>query len=184
LLNTHVDILPVIGQETAFFGQSSRQAMYVAHGGLVARNLDDIGFTLAKFVEKEGYQAYHQMSSEGGTDARYLMGLISLKHAAVGAGLGVLGRSSLLITPQFGPRVRLMAIITDVELETDDPLTLDFCEDCSQSCITQCPANALAVPQTTEMPYNINKFACCQYLGTRPTCAVCVKVCPPGNSNK
>lgn len=182
MLDTQVDILPLAGQETAFFGESSRQAMYAAHGGLVSRNLDDLGFKLARFLEKEGYQTYHQMASAGGVDARYLMGLISLKHVAVGGGLGVIGKSSLLITPQFGPRVRLTAIITDAELEPDEPLTQNFCIDCSKPCITQCPASALVMPQDSELLYKINKFACNQYLNTRPACAVCIKVCPPGRS--
>ncbi|MFQ6126279.1 MAG: hypothetical protein ACE5R6_16970 [Candidatus Heimdallarchaeota archaeon] len=181
MLDTQVDILPVTGQETAFFGESSRQAMYAAHGGLVSRHLDDFGFQLARFLEKEGYQTYHQMASAGGVDARYLMGLISLKHAAVGGGLGVIGHSSLLITPQFGPRIRLTAIITDAELEPDKPLVLNFCKDCPQPCITECPADALTVPQDHEILYELNKFACNQYLNTRPACAVCLKVCPSGN---
>ncbi|MFQ5821024.1 MAG: hypothetical protein ACE5I5_13610 [Candidatus Heimdallarchaeota archaeon] len=184
MLDTQVDILPVEGQEKAYFSQSSRQAMYAAHGGLVSRHLDDIGFQLARFLEKEGYQTYHQMASAGGIDARYLMGLISLKHVAVGGGLGVIGLSSLLITPQYGPRVRLTAIITDAELESDEPLTQDICKDCSQPCITQCPADALTVPKDNELMYDINKFACNQYLNTRPACAVCVKLCPPELLNK
>lgn len=182
-LDTQVDILPVVGeQSTAYFGQSSRQKMYAAHGGLVARHLDDIGFKMARVIERKGYLAYHQMATEGGNDERYLMGMTSLKHAAIGAGLGVFGRNALLLTPQFGPRVRLAGIITNAELEPDSPLSANYCETCSEPCITQCPANALTTPQSPEVSYQINKFACCQYLGTRPACAVCMKVCPQGNS--
>jgi len=182
-LDTQVDILPVMGQGNAFFGESSRQKMYAAHGGLVARHLDDVTFKLARFIERKGYQAYFQMASEGGTDNRYLMGLLSLKHAAVNAGLGVFGMHSMIITPQYGPRVRLAGIITNAELKSDNPLTKNFCDTCAQPCITQCPADALSVPINSD-PYTINKFSCCQYLGTRPACAICLKVCPHGNSNK
>jgi len=181
-LDTQVDILPDGGQSNAYFGQSSRQKMYAAHGGLVARHLDDIGFKLARFIERQGFLAYHQMATEGGNDERYLIGMTSLKHAAVGAGLGVFGRNALLLTPQFGPRVRLAGIITNAELELATPLSVNYCETCSEPCITQCPANALTTPQTPEVSYQINKFACCQYLGTRPACAICMKVCPQGNS--
>ena len=51
--------------------------MYAAHGGLVSRYLDDIGFKMARFIEKKGYLAYHQMATEGGNDERYLMGMTS-----------------------------------------------------------------------------------------------------------
>lgn len=53
----------------------------------------------------------------------YAAGDLSHKHAAVVAGLGVLGKNTLLITPQFGNRVNLVSIVTDLEIEPDAVLT-------------------------------------------------------------
>lgn len=120
------------------------------------------------------------MASTGGTDQRFLTGLLSLKHIAAQAGLGVLGYNSLLITPQYGPRVRLVAIVTDAEMRPDSPLNKNFCENCPNPCISLCPAKALKKPNH-EFDYEINKFACSQYTSTRPTCSICLKACPIGS---
>ncbi len=180
LLDAQVDILPS-GNARDFFATSPRQDVFAGHTGFVSEQLDEIGYTLARFLEKKGYRAFHQMSSRGGTDNRYLIGLFSVKHAAVQSGLGVFGYHSMVITPQYGPRIRLTAILTDAEIKSDTPLDADFCVSCSGTpCIAMCPSYAIQIP-TDGLPYNINKFACCQYMTTRPTCAVCVKVCPVGD---
>jgi len=177
MLDAQTDILPTEGD---YFGVSSRQGMFKGHNTFISQELDRVGYTIARFLEKKGFKAYHQMASTGGTDQRYLMGLLSLKHMAVQAGLGVFGHNSLLITPQFGPRVRLTAIITDAEMQPDTPFNENFCKGCEKPCISMCPVNALEKP-SQDYPYKINKYACRQYLNTRPTCGVCLKVCPIGS---
>ncbi len=177
MLDAQADIIPTGGDH---FGASSRQDMFRGHSTFISQELDRVGYAVARFLEKKGFKAYHQMASTGGTDQRYLMGLLSLKHIAVKAGLGVFGLNSLLITPQYGPRVRLTAIVTDAEIQPDTPLNENFCKTCENLCLLMCPANALKKP-TDDSPYEINKFACCQYLSTRPTCSICLSVCPVGN---
>jgi len=71
---------------------------------------------------------------------------ISFKHAAVAAGLGVLGWNRLLLTPEFGPRQRLDAIITDAPFAPDplmDPNSLCDPKDCGFRCVEACPAKIL-----------------------------------------
>ena len=177
MLDAQTDILPTNGD---FFGVSPRQDMFKGHSTFISQELDRAGYAIARFLEKKSFKAYHQMASKGGTDQRFLMGLLSLKHMATKSGLGVFGRHSLLITPQYGPRVRLTAIVTDAELQPSTSIDRDFCKDCENPCISLCPANALEKP-SHDSSYEINKFACCQYLNTRPTCSVCLKVCPIGS---
>lgn len=176
MLDAQTDILPVNGDH---FADSPRQEMFRGHNAFISQELDRIGYSVARFLEKKGFKAYHQMASTGGTDPRFLMGLLSLKHIAVQAGLGVLGYNSLLITEQFGPRLRLTAVVTNAEMKPDTPMDKKFCETCQTSCIALCPAKALRKPGG-KSHYELNKFACSQYLGTRPTCAICLKVCPIG----
>jgi epoxyqueuosine reductase QueG len=177
MLDAQTDILPVEGEHLT---ASSRQEMFRGHNAFISQDLDRIGYSIARFLEKKGFKAYHQMASTGGTDPRYLMGLLSLKHMAVQAGLGVLGYNSLLITQQFGPRLRLAAIVTNAEMKPHTPINKNFCQTCQNPCISLCPANALKKP-SRESHYELNKFACSQYLSTRPTCSICLKMCPIGS---
>lgn len=72
-------------------------------------------------------------------------GGIFLKDAAVLAGLGVMGKNNLLVTPEFGPRVRLRALLLDIELMPTGPME-DFspCNGCDMPCGRACAQNAFA----------------------------------------
>lgn len=80
--------------------------------------------------------------------------IISQKHAAQAAGLGTVGRHSLLITPEFGSMVWLGAVLCEEELEPDE-LKEDICNECSL-CVGVCPANALESRE-------LNQQACWDY---------------------
>lgn len=87
------------------------------------------------------------MKKEFGISARPLPykveeGGIFLKDAAVLAGLGIIGKNNLLITPKFGPRVRLRALFLDVDLEPTGPIDFSPCEACDMPCRQACPQKA------------------------------------------
>lgn len=68
---------------------------------------------------------------------------VFLKDAASLAGLGVMGRNNLLITPQYGPRVRLRALLVDLPLPITGPLGgFDPCNGCEAPCLPACPQEA------------------------------------------
>ena len=67
---------------------------------------------------------------------------VSLRLAAVLAGLGEMGWSKVLLTPQFGPRQRLGLILTDAELEPD-PVRIGRIRDRCKICVRDCPGNAI-----------------------------------------
>ncbi len=70
-------------------------------------------------------------------------GFIYLKDAGVLAGLGVIGKNNLLITPDFGPRIRLRAIAISEKLPPSQMMTDNpWCANCDR-CIQACPVNAL-----------------------------------------
>jgi epoxyqueuosine reductase len=71
-------------------------------------------------------------------------GGIFLKDAAVLAGLGCVGKNNLLITPDYGPRVRLRALFLEKELRPTGPLSFDPCAACPAPCRTVCPEHALS----------------------------------------
>lgn len=72
----------------------------------------------------------------GGTSA------VSLRHAAVAAGLGTFGRHNLVIHPKFGTRVTFTAIVSNLEIDSDDKIEDTFCNNCN-ICVKSCPAKAL-----------------------------------------
>lgn len=71
-----------------------------------------------------------------------LVGDISLRHAAVAAGLGVFGRHNLVIHPEFGTRVIYGAVVTELALKPDPALTAELCNQCGL-CVESCPGKAL-----------------------------------------
>ena len=68
--------------------------------------------------------------------------VVSVKHAAVLAGLGYIGKNSLLITPEYGNMIWLSAVLVDIELEPDEIINGKCPENCT-ICIENCPVNAI-----------------------------------------
>jgi len=73
---------------------------------------------------------------------RLEQGGILLKDAAVLAGLGVIGKNNLVITPEFGPRVRLRGVFLDIDLQPSGPIEFDPCKGCNMPCRQACPRQA------------------------------------------
>ena len=94
--------------------------------------------TLAQWVEQELNINTHPLPYHVET------GGIFLKDAAVMAGLGYIGKNNLLVTPEFGPRVRLRAMLLDAELTPSGPIDFNPCEDCDAPCMQICPPKAFA----------------------------------------
>lgn len=89
---------------------------------------------LAQFVRGLGYNAIPCGNMTG----------LSIPEA-VDAGLGELGRNGLLITPKYGPRVRLAKVIVDLPLIVDQPISFgvsEFCDVCGK-CAEECPSKAI-----------------------------------------
>lgn len=84
-----------------------------------------------------------------------LIGDVSLRHAAVAAGLGVFGRHNLVINPRFGTRIIFTAILTELPLASDPPVQKEFCDQCGL-CIDACPANALDEEGKTDVMKCLN----------------------------
>jgi len=69
-------------------------------------------------------------------------GGIFLKDAAVMAGLGCICRNNLFVSPEYGPRVRLRAMIVDVTLTSTGPIAFAPCSGCQGYCLNKCPKGA------------------------------------------
>jgi len=156
-------------------GEAEPGELLGAHADYLYGRLNRAVHDLAGFFRKQGYRSLPLPAGAGFTDQRFLKALFSYKHAAQLAGLGSLGRHSLLITPEFGPRARLACLLTEAPIEASPLAERDFCTNCDV-CIRECPAQALQLPKHGEA-YAINGFACRAYRQAGLVCSVCMKVC-------
>jgi len=70
-------------------------------------------------------------------------GGVFLKDAAVLAGLGCIGKNNLLVTPAYGPRIRLRALFLYLDIPPTGPIDFNPCADCKAYCRRICPENAM-----------------------------------------
>ena len=111
---------------------------------------------------------------------------------AIKAGLGEYGRHGLLITPEFGPRVRLGKIFTDLPLAHDRPVHFgvhEFCTICRR-CADGCPVKAISQGEPSAERHNrsnlqgvrkwsVNGENCFGYwVAQNSDCSICIRVCP------
>lgn len=122
---------------------------------LVLRRMDRIAAKLAAKLEDAGHPSFATAAQETDWDyKRASYGRLSTRHLGVEAGLGTLGLDVNILTPEFGPRVYLTGILTELELDPDPIITEQVCigESCSR-CVHSCPTDAVE-------HFNINKRAC------------------------
>jgi epoxyqueuosine reductase QueG len=112
---------------------------------LVLRKMDRIAYRLAEELERAGHPSFVTAAQETEwTYKRASYGRLSTRHLGVEAGLGTLGLEVNILTPEFGPRIYLTGILTELELEPDQRITEQVCigESCSR-CLHSCPADAV-----------------------------------------
>ncbi len=168
------EIVALLGP-TKEVGEAERGGLFGPHGDYLNSRLTKAVYDLASFFRKEGYPSLPLPAFGTPVDQRYLKAIFSFKHAAQEAGLGSIGRHGLLITSQYGPRVRLACLLTGAEVEAAPKTKKDYCLNCD-ACIRVCPAQALQAPEKNEGSA-MNQFACRTYRQAGLTCSVCLKAC-------
>ncbi len=137
---------------------------------------------VAQFLRQLGYKAI-----PSGNDTA-----LSVPYA-IQAGLGELGRLGQVITYEFGPRVRLCRVLTNLPLRCDEPIRFgatEFCESCKK-CAEKCPSQAISYePKRFTKPINesnaggtlkwyINAEKCFEFWAKNyADCVNCIRVCP------
>lgn len=120
---------------------------------------------------------------------------LPLKQVAAKAGAGCYGKNSLIISPQYGSRIRFTCIVTDADLEPDPPFKDDLCGKCDL-CMKACPLNAIREPYKIDARRCVNSLTppsrevdrdvieLAPKLLRKPTekslilCSICQAVCP------
>ncbi len=174
----------------------SRSAYMLEHD-YANRHLDQASHKIARFLEKRGFNAIGFDAGAGfygkaGKAPGRIAGDISHKHAAVAAGLGKFGVNNLVLSPKWGPRIRLTTIITSAQLEysripQENPCLTHECEEC----VKICPVHALdgwKGKYDPEKGWGMDKEKCYRYIFTTlkgQRCGLCIKACPVGlNRNR
>lgn len=149
--------------------------------GLGYSRMAEVGYSVATFIRELGYRAF-----ANGNDVS-----LSIPYA-IAAGLGELGRHGLLITPEYGPRVRLVKVFTELELKPDKPKTFgvwEFCRSCKR-CAEACPSEAVSFEEPTlegltvsnnpgVLKWYIDPEKCIQFWTQNGSdCSNCIAACP------
>jgi epoxyqueuosine reductase QueG len=153
------------------------------------RLLDEMAYRLAVFINGRGCRAV-SFPRDGYGDISVLVdnpqAAFSHVQAAFYAGLGSIGFNHTLLTPQYGPRVRLVSVLTDALIAPDSMMEESLCTGCKM-CRRCCPTSSFT--DTGGSIADMDKHKCALYHKKlkeeyRYPCGVCIKVCPVGADRK
>lgn len=151
--------------------------------------LDQHAYRIAAELNAQGHAAV-PVPRDGYGSIRVLLerpvAFFSHRHAAYLAGLGTFGVNNLLLTREFGPRVRFASVLTSAELLPDPVMEGDLCTRCMR-CVDECPMGALdtgGYPETLT-----DKRACATRAADLVVrhispCGRCIAVCPVGTDRQ
>jgi epoxyqueuosine reductase QueG len=120
------------------------------HEAQIAHN-GEIEYPVYERMRLYARRVMRQLEAKGYKCIVYPFNLSQKKMAQL-AGLGSMGKNSLIINPEYGPWIRLQSILTDAPLVPDKEYTKDLCGDCTR-CIDACPTGALS-------PYVVDPEKC------------------------
>ncbi|TFG08037.1 MAG: hypothetical protein EU539_03450 [Promethearchaeota archaeon] len=144
----------------------------------VYKVLGDITIELAEFLKDKRYksEAHHPFGGK----------LLFGPHV-VAAGLGIMGRNGLIVTPEFGPRQRWSIITTDAKIPQSSKRNLDelkeYCKSCG-ICVKQCRGGAVyeePIHKDSGIITHIDRSKCIQSILKNNYCSYCLRICPLGH---
>jgi epoxyqueuosine reductase QueG len=164
---------------------------YFHHYRSVNALIDQITLKGMLFMQESGGRALAVPASQTVNDkeGKYC-GIFPHKTGAVLSGLGWIGRNGLFVSTDYGPRVRLGTILTDIELPFDSMGEIrQGCGEC-RKCVDNCPAIALTGNmwfRGCERSHIVDAKACSEYMNSKfkhigrgSVCGICMRVCPYG----
>lgn len=170
--------------------ETTPSALHMELYNVCNRELDSLAFHLAGYLNKTGNASYFfPRDCYGSIKILIKKPLAAFSHvmAAKYAGLGTIGLSHNLLTPRFGPRVRLVSVFTAAEILGSPPPARELCIKC-KNCLQCCPVDAFDWDGKSPAA-GYDKAACARWhenLTRRRCypCGICTKVCPVGEDRK
>ena len=151
--------------------------------------LDNLALELEQELIKNGHLALAIPASKR-YDQEKLAAIFPHKTASILSGLGWIGKSALLISFEHGARIRLVTVLTNAEIVSDEPYTESQCGKCN-SCVNACPANAIT---GEEWSFGVSRdtifdaYKCGAHTAKmkkkvgETVCGICISVCPYGKT--
>jgi len=146
----------------------------------VYKVLGDVTIELAEYLKSKGYksEAHHPFGGK----------LLYGPHV-VAAGLGIMGKNGLIITPEFGPRQRWSIITTDAHIPESSKRNFneieEFCKSCDL-CVKDCRGESVykePIKKDSGIITHIERSKCISSILKNNYCSNCLKICPPGIPN-
>jgi epoxyqueuosine reductase len=148
----------------------------------MVEKLDEISYALCEAMENNGLEAIPIPSASPydywDSDNREGRGILSLKHAGVLAGLGVMGRNTLLVNEIYGNMIWLGAVLLHISLEPDQVADYEVCKSTCKICLEACPWNALDGTTINQRLCREHSIISSEGGGWRLSCNLCRKICP------
>ena len=158
---------------------------YSHYNSLVPIIVDRISLKLTYYLENMGHGAIPIPSDDPYEHWEpyrlYGRAILSMKHAAYLAGLGIMGKNTLLITPLYGNMIIIGAVLTNADLDSDpiiDSTTL--CPENCSLCIDSCPVNALDGTTVDQQKCRPRSIVTNEKGYTLYKCNICREICPTG----
>ncbi|MBQ8726046.1 MAG: epoxyqueuosine reductase [Clostridia bacterium] len=165
---------------------------YFQHYRAVNARLDSLALDVVRYIENQGYDAFPIAASQSTNDDKSAYrGIFAHKTGACLSGVGYIGKNALLYTKEFGSKVRLATVLTNMPLERQRDIIVGGCGSC-EICKKACPAGAISglnftVGMQREDFFDAEK--CSSHMktykdvGRGAVCGICIKVCPKNNLN-
>jgi epoxyqueuosine reductase QueG len=160
---------------------------YAYHYHAMNRFLDNLALRTMNLLQEGGYRAFPIPTSQT-VNLKLHEGHLSHKMVATRAGVGWIGKSALLVTPELGPRLRLTSVLTNAPLKVGNPVVESSCGSC-QECVKACPVEAIrgeTWSQKSDRADLLDVDRCAMKIDGgkievgAPVCGVCMQVCPKG----
>lgn len=165
---------------------------YFQHYRAVNARLDSLSLDAVRFIENKGYNAFPIAASQSTSeDKSAYRGVFAHKTAACLSGIGYIGKNALLYTKEFGSKVRLATVLTDMPLDRQREIIEGGCGDCD-ICKRACPAGAISGINFKKGMARDDFFSadkCSSHMktykdvGRGAVCGICIKACPKNKLN-
>jgi epoxyqueuosine reductase QueG len=151
------------------------------------QRLDLIASKLSSYLNGLGYRTLPIAAAER-TNQEEAIPTVSHKMIAHMAGLGWIGKNCLLITPDHGPRVRFISVLTNAPIKTKNGKIEQQCDNCME-CVKICPAHAIKGNNYKDGENREKRFdfmKCQEYFDALKesqiwdVCGMCLYACPYG----
>lgn len=160
--------------------------LYAYNVSITNSLLNEIALKTSNYLQNSDFDAVPIPAAQSSRKSKILF---QHKTAATCAGIGWIGKSSLLVNPKYGPRLRLVTVLTDAPItQYGKPFREGRCGSCKR-CAAVCPVGAIK-DINWKRGIDVHEYfdleKCQEYIDRegllldKPVCGICISACPVG----